>query len=224
MVLGTCGAGEDGHTVEVLAQAISTNSIVATNLTKTTTCTEAGSSATWTTTFTRDNLNSLRTNNMRASFSASVTNDAGLTGEASPKALFVVPDIEPIDISSLFAIMFEDIYQIGDTCQLVLAVNFRPTGPFTFYFRDIKDDYIFGVSARNSGSVFSVTEYPSLVNFYSAKSFRPARLSSLRDEFITTFFLTIPKENNAMHMFNAAWSSRVDSQTYHHCGVGPSAK
>ena len=225
VVSGTCEASEDGHTVEVLAQAISTNNIVATNVAKTATCTEAGSSATWTTIFTRDNLNTLQTNNMRASFGASITNNAGLTGKTSSRALFVQPDIAPRgDLSGgNFAIRFSDIYQIGDACQLVLAVNVTPTGPFTFSLFDINNNN-FTIVVRANRNLFLDITNSSLLNFYPTKSFQPASLSFVKEPFIITFFLTIPKGSNAMHRFRVSVDTvRVDSQTYQHCGVAPSS-
>ena len=235
VVSGTCEPSEDGHTVEVLDQAISTNNIVATNLTKTTTCTEAGtgSSATWTTTLTRDDLNILRTNNMRASFQASIINDAGLTGETSTQNLFVVPDIEPFRDNNNRGkpnIVFEDIAQIESTCRIVIAFNVdSSTSPGAGY----------SIVANPGNSFVSLN---TLLQTTGEIRIRPNRavdaadlsalgistyrvetrtLSSNQSVFLALFSVDTISNSNNTYRFRMEVGGVQNSKTYHDCGMGP---
>ena len=231
--------------MEVLAQAISTNNIVATNLTKTATCTEAstGSSATWTTTFTRDNLNTLQTNNMRASFSANITNDVGLTGLASPRALFVEPNIPPHDnnITGNILVPLEDIYKIGSTCRLVFVLSINTV------------DANFNMSWRNYISslvgvqwfAVAISESTSLTPFVNRRNAAPEGVMSqasplIRNSnnliaFTSTFYFDIPDTDSNSYRIGVSTSRtepgtsvKVDDssllrKTYRNCQLVPSS-
>ena len=234
VVSGTCEASEDGHTVEVLAQAISTNNIVATNVSKTTTCTDAGDSATWTTTFTRDNLNSLQTNNMRASFSASITNDAGLTGEASPRALFVQPNIAPRgNLNGFYNIVFEDVYQIGNTCRLVVAGNIDD--PISVFFYgwvanvNNSDTPLISTTVvdRNDGNGLSPGNTPHSIENLGFSFNIQDRYTQLVNNgnpnvlILQVVYIDIVSTSNSYRFSVGVSTTFASSKTYHNCGVGP---
>ena len=230
MVSGTCEASEDGHTVEVIAQAISTNNMVATNLTKTTTCTEAGTgdSATWTTTFTRDNLNTLQTNNMRASFSASITNDAGLTGRASPRNLFVEPDIAPRGDLSGYNIFFEDIYQVGNTCRLVIISAINYNSSFTLRLditrnQSEKRERLIQVLSNGVLTIYNLnSNYGDDV-----LTFSPSSLTyTFGTNQLFVISLTVPSDNSNYSLRISAIGDLKEgarTKTYNHCQLVPSS-
>ena len=210
----------------VVGEAVvgATNGVI-TSITNTSSCTEAGDSATWITTFTEDNLNSLRTNNMRASFQASITNDAGDTLRATPQALFVVPNIAPRGNSNnnFFESVFSDIYKIGETCRIVNVINVQPTGSFAL---------IWVVTTKGSGVnlqklIFSNRKFKVLPisDDYTTDVFHnPKSTSSTRALFTSTLSFVVPNDKSTYQFraFSTTGGRNINlPQTYHHCGVGP---
>ena len=239
VVSGTCQTSEDGHTIEVVGEAVvgTTNGVI-TSITNTSSCTKAstGDSATWTTTFTEDNLNSLRTNNMRTSFQASITNDAGGILRATPQALFVEPDIAPSgNLNGFYNIVFEDIHQIGDTCRLVLVGNVTSATAFFvvewwgFLNGSNKKNIINSYTLQVRNNILQITEnlkdgsslglsyesLPTTVVSSGGGSLVPS-------PFTVTIYVDInSNENSYRFRFGGLAGTSDTQQTYRYCGVGP---
>ena len=214
-----------------------TNGVIS-SITNTSTCTEAGTgdSATWMTTFTEDNLNTLRTNNMRASFQASITNDAGDTLRATPQALFVQPNIAPRgNLNGFYNIVFEDIHQIGDTCRLVLVGNVTSNTAFfavewagflnksttrnviNTYTLQVRNNILqFGENLRDGSSLgLSYESLPTTVVSSAGENSPP-------NPFTVTIYVDInSNENSYRFRFGSIAGTSDAQQTYRHCGVVP---
>ena len=232
VISGTCGASEDGHTVEIIGRAVvgATNGVIS-SVTNTSSCTEAGGLATWTTTFTRDNLNSLQTNNMRASFSASITNDAGVAGEASPQNLFVLPNIPPHDssIDGSIQVFLEDIYKIGSTCRLVFVVGINTAdNNYRFSWRNY-------INSSVGVTWFLTALSPSriLMPFVNRRNAAPEGVMSQASDtirnsnnliaFTSTLYFDIPDtDRNSYEIGIGGTNASLLRKTYRNCQLVPS--
>ena len=230
-ISGECGVAQAGSTVEVRAEATATHV-----LTNTTTCrTGSGQSdqdinPSWTTTFTSADLTSLQTNTMRAIFTATTTNTAGVPTTATNQGLFVQPNIPPRANAgnATFETALQDIHQIGDVCRAVMVVNINATAPI---------QYVWRVAAGNTVAVRRINLLSSLAlsdeNFetghnYDIDGFHnpPDSVPTVRTPFTDTLYFTVPNDadNNETYRFTflvpgAGLRLTIDfPKTYRRCG------
>ena len=160
---------------------------------------------------------------MRASFQASITNEAGNTLRAAPQALFVVPNIPPRANAgnNVFESVFSDIYKIGSTCRVVNVINVKPPGSIIIYWAVTTKGsevnlYIFNNIGRRIQPSFSNNNYTMDI-FHN-----PETLSSTTAPFTSILSFVVPNDKSTYEFraFTTAGNHNINfPQTYQNCQV-----